>query len=129
MKREDFINIKKYHIKTCEEIILQGGSCLNSDCSYCPFNVRNNPHNKDCIEQRYCVADCSNYRGFTFIESAKEFVRLFKGDFENKSSDLKVCNVEIDYKNKCEVLEKENDNLKEENLTLKETVKNLSKML
>lgn len=129
MQREDFISIEKRHIKTCEEIILQGGSCFSFDCFDCPFNVRNNPCNRDCIEQRYCIVDYPNYKGFTFIESANEFVRLFKGDFEDKSSDLKACNVEIDYKNKCELLEKENDNLKEENLTLKDTVKMLSKML
>ena len=83
MKREDFREITEKHIESCKEIIKCNGVCANVNCNECPFDGLNEIEYNTCGDKGYSTVGISNEEeDKKLLQSAKEFLKLFEGDFK-----------------------------------------------
>ncbi len=83
MKREDFREITEKHIESCKDIIKHNGACINIVCDECPFDGLNEIEYNSCGDKGYSTVGIGyDEEDKKLLQSAKEFLKLFEGDFE-----------------------------------------------
>lgn len=90
MNRREFRDINRKHIESCKTIIKLGGICSTIECKNCPFYMSNIV--KECTDcSEYISAGYRNKKNTMLLESAKEFLELFK----NKTDDRMFSNAKV----------------------------------
>lgn len=84
-----FKEFKHVYIETCNKIIEEKGKCISILCSKCPFSYSNQINNLGCVENSYNDGTKEDCEQETLLNSAKEYLKLIKGEKEMTKSDLK----------------------------------------
>lgn len=85
----NFKEFKHVYIETCNKIIEEKGKCISILCSKCPFSYSNQINNLGCVENSYNDGTKEDCEQETLLNSAKEYLKLIKGEKEMTKSDLK----------------------------------------
>ena len=95
MRIEDFYRTTAEHIIFCEEILNNQHTCNYERCRICSFGSNNSKNTNTCVESRYQIEDGDDE---ILKNSAKEYLKLIKGEKKMTKSDLKDGMV-VEYRN------------------------------
>lgn len=95
MRREYFREIKKEHIEFCKDLLLG----KKRECNLCPLSSWNAVNDESCTRNGYAYANVRCVENGLAMESAKEFIKLFEGDFIEDKKTFEVSNDKINSPN------------------------------
>lgn len=84
-----FKEFKHVYIETCNKIIEEKGKCISILCSKCPFSYSNQINNLGCVENSYNDGTKEDCEQELLLNSAKEYLKLIKGENDMTKNDLK----------------------------------------
>jgi hypothetical protein len=101
MKRSDFISVSFAHIVAVKNI-LQGGSCRDTMCNMCPFNLTNSPKKIPCVKAGFKEGGSLLFGGPVLKKSCEDFLAMVADQEKEKKESEKrnmtifeLCEMEV----------------------------------
>ena len=101
MKRSDFISVSFAHIVAVKNI-LQGGSCRDTMCNMCPFDIPNSPKKLSCVAAGFKEGGSLLFGGPVLKKSCEDFLAMVSDQEKEKKEGEKrdmtifeLCEMEV----------------------------------